>query len=170
MWFDEESVVKETDYYYYDIAIPSDHDMSSYLYFTVESYYQAYIPSDCWDPSSYGFPIVYFSVSNDRTGERWYKYYYEQYHNPMLIGPSKYQAGDNFSITVSNDWYGSPARDFTVMLYSKIPEGTVWITNVDGYSNMMNMDGSLPTGFIESNYTTGIEHSMPNDPLRCFYY
>ena len=34
----------------------------------------------------------------------------------------------------------------------------------------MNMDGSKPTGFIESDYTNGVEHSMPNDPLRCFYY
>jgi hypothetical protein len=53
----------------------------------------------------------------------------------MLIGPSSYKAGDNFSITVSNDWYGSPARDYTVMLYSKITEDTVWIKNSDGYAN-----------------------------------
>lgn len=135
IWFDEENVMKETDFYYYDVTIPTTHDATSYLYLTVESYYQAYIPEDCWNPSSLGFPTIYFSVTNDRTGERWYKYYYEQYHNPMLIGPSSYKAGDNFSITVSNDWYGSPARDYTVMLYSKITEDTVWIKNSDGYAN-----------------------------------
>ena len=35
---------------------------------------------------------------------------------------------------------------------------------------MMHMDGSKPTGFIESTYSNGVEHPMPNDPLRCFYY
>ena len=35
---------------------------------------------------------------------------------------------------------------------------------------MMHMDGSKPTGFIESEFSTGVTHPMPNDPLRCFYY
>lgn len=136
----------------------------------MESFYQAYIPYDCWDPSSYGFSTIYFVVVNDRTSERWYKYYYEQYHNPMLIAPSSYIAGDTFTITVSNDWYGTPSRDYTIMLYSKIEEGSSWIKNSDGYANMMHMDGSLPTGFVNSTYSTGVVHAMPNDPLRCFYY
>jgi len=32
------------------------------------------------------------------------------------------------------------------------------------------MDGSSPSGFIESEWRSGEEHPMPNDPLRCFYY
>jgi hypothetical protein len=56
------------------------------------------------------------------------------------------------------------------MLYAKINKDEVWIKNTDGYANMMHMDGSKPTGFVESNYTTGVVHNMPNDPLRCFYY
>jgi hypothetical protein len=71
---------------------------------------------------------------------------------------------------VSNDWYGSPVRDYTVMAYLKAPEDTVWITNSAGYTNMMHMDGSKPTGFIDSEYSTGVVHNAPNDPLRCFYY
>ena len=47
---------------------------------------------------------------------------------------------------------------------------TIWIKNLDQYANMMHMDGSRPTGFIDSTYSTGVVHPMPNDPLRCFYY
>ena len=90
-WFDEEQVSKESGFYYYNLALPdimaSD---TSHIYLTVESYYQQYIPQDCWEGSSYGMSTIYFSVTNDRTGEGWYKYYYEQFHNPMLIGPSSY--------------------------------------------------------------------------------
>jgi hypothetical protein len=32
------------------------------------------------------------------------------------------------------------------------------------------MDGSKPTGFIESTYFNGEIHPYPNIPLRCFYY
>ena len=117
-----------------------------------------------------GVPAIYFTVKNERTSDRWYKYYYESYHNPMLIAPGSFQPGDKFKITVSNDWYGMPSRDFTLMLYAKIDKDTVWITNDGNYANMMHMDGSKPTGFIDSEYSNGIEHSMPNHPLRCFYY
>jgi hypothetical protein len=60
---------------------------------------------------------IYFNIRNTRTGDSWFKYYYEQFHNPVLISPSSYQAGDTFSITVSNDWFGSPSRDYTIMAY-----------------------------------------------------
>ena len=169
-WFDEEQVSKDTGFYDYELTIPSTIQAESYIYLTVESYYQSYVPYECF--SNYaGISSIYFNVENRRTGESWYKYYYEQYHDPMLIGPSSYQVGDTFDITVSNDWYGSPSRDYTIMAYLAVPEDSVFITTADeGYANMMHMDGSKPTGFIESEWSTGVSHPMPNDPLRCFYY
>jgi hypothetical protein len=32
---------------------------------------------------------------------------------------------------------------------------------------MMHMDGSRPTGFLESTYNNGKVYKMPNNPLRC---
>ena len=73
MWFDEESVSKELTSYYYYVTIPTTHDMTSNLYFVVESYYQAYIPESCLDPQSPLRPIITVAISNDRTNERWDK-------------------------------------------------------------------------------------------------
>jgi hypothetical protein len=34
----------------------------------------------------------------------------------------------------------------------------------------MNMDGSEPSGFLWSDWRTGVTHPHPNDPLREFYF
>lgn len=88
-WFDEEQVAKETGFYYYDLTVPSTIQDNSHIYLTVESYYPAYIPDECFDNWA-AISTIYFSVRNDRTGESWYKYYYEQFHDPMLLGPDSY--------------------------------------------------------------------------------
>ena len=115
-------------------------------------------------------PLVYFKVTNTRTNISKYKYYYEYYHNPLLISPTSYNPGDTLRIYVDQKWAGSPARDFTVMVYSQMAPESTWIVNTDGLSNMMHMDGSKPTGFLKSTYFNGEVHHPPNDPLRCYYY
>lgn len=56
-WFDEEAVVLEDAEYYYSFTAPID---DTDLYFTVESFFQAYIPWwDCWDPRGDGLNLVY---------------------------------------------------------------------------------------------------------------
>jgi hypothetical protein len=66
----------------------------SYLYFTAESFYQHTIPDDCKKPESMDYPYIYFEVTNIRTNEIWYQREYEYYHNPIIIGPDSYSAGD----------------------------------------------------------------------------
>ena len=121
------------------------------------------------DPYSYGIPIIYFQVTNQRTNEQWYQYYYESYHNPILVGPTSYNAGDEFEIIADWNWAGSPTRDFTVGLYALLDNNT-WILNEEGYANQMNMDGSEPSGFYWSDWRTDVTHSHPNDPLREWYW
>jgi hypothetical protein len=72
----------------------------AYIYFTVESFYQQYIPEGCFDPSANGWPLVYMKVTNMRSNEMSYKYYYEYYHNPLLISPTTYNKGDTFRIYI----------------------------------------------------------------------
>lgn len=82
------------------MTAPTSSNDDSYLYFTTESFYQAYIPIDCMDPDSVGIPLTYIYVTNMRTNENWYQYYYEVYHNPIIVGPDSYEAGDEFLIYV----------------------------------------------------------------------
>jgi len=42
------------------------------------------------DPNGYDFPITYYKVKNQRTNAYKYKYWFEYYHNPIMIGPSEY--------------------------------------------------------------------------------
>lgn len=165
-WFDEEAVVSESQEYYYKFAAPV---ANSYLYFTVESFFQIYIPDGCWEPGQFGMPLVYIQVTNRRTGEQWYQYYYESYHNPILVGPQSYQVGDTFEIGIYWQWGGSTTRDFTVKVYGLL-DGNTWVLNSDGYANQMNMDGSEPSGFYVSDWRTGVTHPHPNQPLREFYF
>lgn len=88
-WFDEEQVSKEEGWYHYDLVVPDTIGADSHIYFTVESYYQEYIPEECWNTWA-GINAIYFDVTNLRTNENWFMYYYEQFHQPMLIGPSSY--------------------------------------------------------------------------------
>jgi len=121
------------------------------------------------NPDSYGIPLTYIYVTNMRTNENWYQYYYEVYHNPIIVSPDSYDAGDEFSIYVYYQWAGSPTRDFTTTLYAKNDADT-WILINDGYANQMNMDGSEPSGFYWSDWRTGVEHDHPNEPLRGWYF
>ena len=158
LWFDQEYVSRELEQFYYYFTIPDDIQANANIYFTVESFYQQYIPIECFDPNDKGLPLVYLKVTNTRTNANSYKYYYEYYHNPLLIDPYSYLPGDTYRIYIDQQWAGSPARDFTVMVYSPIDPAHSWILNEEGYSNMLHMDGTKPTGFIESDYFNGQVH------------
>ena len=60
-WFDQEAVTSNNEEYYYSFTAPVD---NSYLYFTVESFFQIYIPEGCWEPNNFGTPLVYIQVTN----------------------------------------------------------------------------------------------------------
>ena len=51
---------------------------------------------------------------------------------------------------MSYDWYGSPSNEYTVSIYSKFKD--VKITDSIRSTNMINMDGSIPSGFKNSTY------------------
>lgn len=70
-WFDEEHVIYEDAAYNYNFVHPASETPGD-LYFTVESFYQIYIPYDCWDPDQSGVPLTYILVTNTRTQESWY--------------------------------------------------------------------------------------------------
>jgi hypothetical protein len=40
-------------------------------------------------------------------------------HKVIVVNETDYEAGDQFELRVRYDWNGSPARDFTVKVYSK---------------------------------------------------
>jgi hypothetical protein len=73
-WYDVDDS-KQVDNYFY-VTVPEN---DGELYFTVESYFHAMFPYDCaiasdyYDREGYNYwslwPIIYFRVTNDRTGE-----------------------------------------------------------------------------------------------------
>ena len=65
-------------------------------------------------------PLVYFALYNANTGgvPLYHKYYTEKYAQPIVIKEKDYSAG-KFSLIVQYKWFSSPARDYTVKIYSK---------------------------------------------------
>lgn len=114
-------------------------------------------------------PQTYLAVFNH---ENFYKsqYNWEYFHVPIIFEPSEYQKGKYLILNVDQTWDGSPARDFTVKVYWAVPEGDAKLFNYDIFTNMIHMDGSEPSGFLDSDYRTGEVHEAYNAPLRCFYY
>jgi hypothetical protein len=51
---------------------------------------------------------------------------------------------------VTYSWFGSPTNEYTVSIYSKFKD--VKITDIIRSTNMVNMDGSIPSGFKNSTY------------------
>ena len=44
---------------------------------------------------------VHHDVTDTMVGnEQWYQYYYEAYHNPIIVGPDSYSVGDQFRISI----------------------------------------------------------------------
>ena len=48
-----------------------------------------------------------------------YKWYYDQFHYPLLILESEYEERDIFDVKVLWEWNGNPGNDYTIKLYSE---------------------------------------------------
>lgn len=92
---------------------------------TVETYSYNIVPEVCTSESVDGYfgtsPFAYFDVYYGR--ENPYSYFWDYAHSPVHIKEGEYRARQKFDIMAKYEWYGSPARDFTVKVYSK-HEGT----------------------------------------------
>lgn len=79
VWYDQQDVYENEAEYLYYVDIPAD---TSDLYFSVETYYESYLPKAC---KGY-VPDIYITVkqvdSDSVIGEIMY---YDNYHNPLLI-------------------------------------------------------------------------------------
>lgn len=150
----------------YSVTVPRN---DGHLYFTAETFMQVHVPLSCFDQdlSYYGYPVLYIDITNSRTGEYWYQYYAEAWNRPVLVGTESYQAGDTLSIYIMYDFDGSPNRDFTVQMYSKMSQDDgVWIYDANGLANQLHMDGTEPSGFWNSTYRNGKEEPLPNESIR----
>lgn len=63
----------------------------------------------------------------------------------MLL--TSYSAGVVFTIKVTFTWFGSPAPDYTIKLYTK---QDLTIADSQGDSSIINYDGTSPSGFTDS--------------------
>jgi len=116
-YYDAEDM--DENYYYYYMTVP-ENDGS--LYFTAETYYQEMIPNECTTGSYVGYtlpnPVIDMSLFEDGSSSySAYKVYSDQFNYPFLI--TSYSAGTVFSLKVKYTWFDSPAKDYTVKLYSK---------------------------------------------------
>jgi len=122
-WYDAIDMEEQYDDYY--ITVPAD---DGGLYFTVETYYQNIIPNECTtDIVDFGGgniaqisnPLFDYEVWKD--GASTYTAYQyaasDQFSNPILI--TNYNAGDVFKVRAKYFWLNSPAKDYTVKIYSK---------------------------------------------------
>jgi hypothetical protein len=112
----------DENYHNYFISVPAN---DGALYFTVESYYQNVIPNECtsgavtdeWGYSySLSNPLLNFEVFKNGASVT-YKYVSDQFSYPILV--TSYSAGDVFKVVVKYLWVNSPAKDYTVKIYSK---------------------------------------------------
>ena len=65
------------------------------------------------------FPVLSLEVYAEGTNLLSSKFYYDYYHNPIAITSSSYSGGAELKIKVKYYWANSPARDYTVKVYSK---------------------------------------------------
>jgi hypothetical protein len=151
-WYDAESMDESTYSYY--ITVPENEGA---LYFTVESYYQNLIPNECTsgtvtfsngNSANLANPLLDYEVWKDGASSYLaYKYVSDQFSYPILV--TSYNAGDIFKVVVKYMWFDSPAKDYTVKIYSK---QTLEVKNSSGETNVIHMDGQEPSGFTTSTY------------------
>ena len=108
----------EYDHNYY-ITVPEN---DGFLYFSVETYYQEMIPNECTTGTYIGYqlpnPVVEVTIYEDGSSAySAYKVYSDQFNYPFLI--TSYSSGTVFRVQVKYIWFDSPAKDYTVKLYSK---------------------------------------------------
>jgi len=97
------------------------------LYVTVESYYSEVVPMSCFEEAEGepGHPVYEYRIDRGFDNYVW-SGGEDMMHQPVQImaydetdNPTGYNAGDTFEITVGYTWNGSPAKDYTVKVYSK---------------------------------------------------
>jgi hypothetical protein len=153
-WYDAESM--DEAYHKYYITVPAN---DGALYFTVETYYQDVIPNECTTgtvtfssgaTSTLPNPLLHYQVWKDgASAYSAYKYVSDQFSYPILL--TSYSAGDVFKVVVGYTWFNSPAKDYTVKIYSK---QSLSVKDSTGATNIKHMDGKLPSGFVTSSYRT----------------
>ena len=121
-WYDAENMDEAFHNYY--ITVPK---YDGALYFTVETYYQDIIPNECTTGSvtfsngssaTLSNPLLDYEVWKDGASSYTaYKYVSDQFSYPILL--TTYSAGDVFKVVVGYKWFNSPAKDYTVKIYSK---------------------------------------------------
>jgi hypothetical protein len=147
----------------YFIEVPKD---SGPLYFIVETYYQNIIPNECTtgtldfssgDSVSLSSPLLDLEIYlNDSPSFSDYRLVSDQFSYPILI--TDYQGGDTFKIVVSYTWFDSPAKDYTLSVYSK---QELEIRDQEGEMSVLHMDGQEPSGFTHSGYRV----LVPEEPV-----
>lgn len=119
VWYDANNIGETAHQYYYT---PTSKDGD--LYFTVETYPYQVIPMVCLGAvnsfgSTVSYPIVYIKVVQNGTNMIGYKYFYNVYHDPILITEANYKAGEELKVEITYQWAGSPIPDYTLKVYSK---------------------------------------------------
>lgn len=82
----------------------------------------------------------------------------DQFSYPILL--KTYSAGDRFKVRAKYLWFDSPAKDYTVGIYSK---QNLEVLDSTGSSNILHMDGKTPSGFTKSTYRGMNPSSSPTD-------
>ena len=143
---------------YYRVFMPAQ---SGDLYFTVESYPLGTVPESCTPGSitsggattAVNTPLVRLEVFDSASGfssPLGALFYAEQFPRSILISEFQYSAGTTLTARVEYTWFGSPAPDYTITVYSK---QSLEVVDGDGYTRVVNMDGSSPSGFTASTYS-----------------
>ena len=127
--------MKTRDQYSNYFFTPKSSD--SEIYVTVETYPRNTVDEACTTGTfTYGTqsfdvtaPVIYFGLYDSRGNLLGYKFYVESSHTPMILKPGQYKAGEKYKIEVYVEFFKSPARDYTVGIYS---DQDIQITDENG--------------------------------------
>jgi hypothetical protein len=144
----------------YTITVPTTLNTQGAFYFTASTYYWNVVPSSCTTgpfadlitgapAGTTTSPAVYYKLYQQGQSAAWN---YADSTAPTYLLITDYQPGDVFTLTVQWAWVNSPAKDYTVGIYTSVAGVTV-LDNL-GMSSMLNMDGTLPSGLTKPSSPT----------------
>jgi len=90
-----------------------------------------------------------------------YKFYEDQGHSPFFL--KTYEKDETFLLNIRYGWHNSPAKDYTVKVYSK---NKVKILNVAGKEQRYHTDGQSPTEFTRGDYCGMSMGCKKNTPFK----
>ena len=114
------------------------------MYITVETYSDNIVPLSCTESEEAEAPLVMIVVYKANAGgdEKFRRVAAQRYedmqHVPIPIKNFQYSAGDIFAIDVKYTWNGSPHKDYTVKVHSKMD---IRITDNLDRENQLHTDG-----------------------------